>query len=477
MKLKALGAALLFSSTAFAQTPPPTEQKPLTPETAAPQQAPTPPPVAPPPQAAPIVAPVAPAAAPAAPAFKFAMKGFISMSGAWQSGSFTLSDGQQSLAATTPAGIVDKSSLTFDVRQSRFNFSVTGPKVLAGATPSGVLEIDFFQGFGGGNFGDVSLLNRMRLAYSELNWVNHRLQFGQQNDLIFAMAPTSLSHIGFPLGYFTGNLGWRRPGIFGFHTFPVSSDTKVELAWEAGRSQWADVGGGSGAAGVPGNGIGAAGTNTPNFINLGAASGAPALEGRLSLTVGKLASAFVAAHWNQVDLTGVGPPAGGGSPAASPRVNTLDVYSYHAGAKVVLDLAPMALTLQATGFTGRNVSALIGQFIDFKYGPASDPNVDTIGWWAQAGLNLTKEFSLWGFYGQQKPNRSDAERALLANIENKTTNVIVMYRDGGYGLSAEWIHFDTTQATYSGAVPGTSTLTATRVAKANQFMGTATYFF
>ncbi len=35
------------------------------------------------------------------------------------------------------------------------------------------------------------------------------------------MAPTSLSHIGFPLGYFTGNTGWRRPGIFGYHNLPV----------------------------------------------------------------------------------------------------------------------------------------------------------------------------------------------------------------------------------------------------------------
>jgi len=470
VRLKALGAALLFSTTALAQTPPADAPKTSTPEGAgaAPQAAPAPPPVTPAPPSAQIVAPVTPAApaAPAAPAFTFALKGFVSMSAAWQNGGYFLSEGQQSLSATTPASpFIDKNSLTFDVRQSRFNFSVKGPQVLHGATPSAVLELDFFQGFGGGNFGDVSLLNRMRTAYSELSWANgtQRVQLGQQNDLIFAMAPTSLSHIGFPLGYFTGNLGWRRPGIFGFHNFAVNKDAKVEVAWEVGRSQWADAAATIGGASVDPalGGTTAAGGSQALGISRGEASGLPAVEGRVTFTWGKLFNVWGAAHYNQVDLTGVG-----GVSNAAPR--TLNVNSYHVGAKLVY----AGLTLAATGFTGQNVSPLIGQFIDFKIGPASNPDVETTGYWAQAGYNLTKEFSVWGFYGNQKPKKADAERAGLARIENTTTNVIAMYRDGGYGLSGEWINFQTKNATYTSGL-----ISSTRTSKADQFMLTANYFF
>src|SRR5512146_3222234 len=162
----------------------------------------------------------------------FALHGFVSMSTGYQDGSFSFSEGQQSLLSTTGAGLQDKGSWTADVRQSRFNFSVKGPQVLGGATPTAVLEIDFFNGFGAGNYGDVSLLNRMRLAYSELNWGAGKLQLGQQNDLVFAMAPTSLSHIAFPLGYYTGNIGWRRPGGFGYYTLAVAPAAKIEFAGE-----------------------------------------------------------------------------------------------------------------------------------------------------------------------------------------------------------------------------------------------------
>ena len=82
MKLTAFLAALLLGTTAMAQTP----------------------------------APAAEAPKPAAPTFTFALKGFVSMSAAYQTGSFFLSEGQQSLASSTPATLADDSSLTLDVR-------------------------------------------------------------------------------------------------------------------------------------------------------------------------------------------------------------------------------------------------------------------------------------------------------------------------------------------------------------------------
>jgi hypothetical protein len=402
-------------------------------------------------------------AAPAAPTWTFALHGFVSMSAAYQTGSFALSEGQQSLSSNTVLNAVDKNSLTFDVRQSRFNFSVKGPQVLGGATPSGVLEIDFFQGFGAGNYGNVSLLNRMRVAYSELNWGAGRLQLGQQNDLIFAMAPTSLSHIGFPLGYFTGNIGWRRPGVFGYYTVNASSDLKFEVAGEVGRSQWAD------AAAT----IGAGATAQPGGITQGEASGGPAVEARVSVAYSKYLTAFVATHWQQADISGYN---NGGAVGALGTKNQLNTAAYNGGLKLTLPLPnDMGVVVQGTGFTGKNLAPLIANFAAFNFGNNADPDVTTTGWWAQAGLNLTKEFSLWGFYGMQSIDKADFTRAFAVGnfYENATTNVLAMYRDGGYGLSAEWINFQTKQAT---AISGTS-ITANRTAKSDQYMLTANYFF
>lgn len=413
-------------------------------------------------------------AAPSQSDWTFALHGFVSMSGGFQTGTFAPSEGQQSLDSSTGRPMPhDAGSFTADVRQSRFNFSVQGPKVLAGATPKGVLEIDFFNGFGAGNYGDVSILPRMRLAYTELDWGAHKLQFGQQNDLVFAMAPTSLSHIAFPLGYFTGNIGWRRPGIFGFHTLKLNDDAKVEAAWEVGRAQWADAASAAGAGTV----------NNASGITLGEASSAPALEGRLTLAFKKFLTAFVGAHWNNIDTSGYGAAA---AATVHPVIATV---AANAGLKLNLVLPnSMGLVLQGTGFTGKNVAPLIANMTTGNFafslvpgtgaGSIGNGDVHTTGYWAQAGLNLTKELSLWGFYGQQKIKPSDFAQLAAADANaymNTTTNLMAMYREGGVGFSLEWIHFDTK---FGGAGTGAATgLQGIAVSRSNQYLASANYFF
>ncbi len=393
-----------------------------------------------------------------APEFTFALHGFVSMSGYVQDGLTGPSEGQQSLFASPgPAGQpkYDHSLLGFDVRQSRFNFSVAGPKVFGGrATPKGVLEIDFFQGFGGGNYGDVSLLNRMRLAYAELDFGGgNRLAFGQQNDLIFAMAPTSLAHIAFPFGYAAGNIGWRRPAVWGFHSMGGGSAPKIEFAWEVGRSQWADQGTGTY------NGIGQNTTADPNGINLGEASSLPAIEARLTLSQGTSWSVFATGHWNSVDRNGFG------NPPAEPT-NNLDVVAANVGAKIVAG----PLTLAATGFAGKNLAPLIGNFLTFQ--PVTARSIHEWGGWVQGGFNFTKEFSAWLFAGTDKPSSADVTRATTAataRLQNVTTVGMLQYRDGGFAYGLEWIHFDTKYRTMA--------TRADTYAKVDQWIASANYFF
>lgn len=390
--------------------------------------------------------PVAASAQAAASDFTFALHGFVSMTGANQSGALSLGAGQQSLAASNTQ-VADKGSMTFDVRQSRFNFSVKGPQVMFGATPTAVLELDFFGGNSAGNFGNVSIYPRMRVAYTQLDWGNHKLQFGQQNDLTFAMAPTSLSHIAFPMGYFTGNIGWRRPGIFGFHKLPLADDLNLELAWEVGRSQWND---GTVAPAAPIQG----GQTT------GEASSAPAFQARATVS-SKLFTAWVAGHYSSFDNNGFG--------VADVDPKTITSTAVAFGGKV----AYMGATLQAAGFSGTNTDCLLGNFVEFKARTAANKELPAFGYWVQAGYNLTKEFSLWGFYGNQAVDKTKGHALLQAKMDNTTMNFQAMYRDGGMGFSVEYSDFVTKRATYDAG----GAFQATVKDKANQLMGSATYFF
>jgi len=371
--------------------------------------------------------------------YTFQLKGFVSMTAAVQSGQFSLGEGQQSLAAG-PNLTADKGSMAFDVRQSRFNFSVKGPQAFFGATPSAVLEMDLFGGNSAGNFGNVSIYPRVRTVYSQLDWGNHKIQVGQQNDLTFALAPTSLSHIAFPMGYFTGNIGWRRPGLFGFHNIPLGEELKLEIAWEVGRSQ--------GAEASPSNGI-----------YPGEASGSPAIQARGTIS-NKMFSAFVAGHTSSVDTNGAG--------TADVDPKSINTTAVAFGGKVMF----MGVTLQAAGFSGTNTDPLLGNFVEFRPRTAAVKDLSAFGYWVQAGYNVTKEFSLWGFYGNQGVDETDGHALGQVKMDNTTMNFQAMYREGGYGASVEYSDFKTTRALYTaGAYTGDAK------DKANQIMLTGTYFF
>jgi hypothetical protein len=409
-----IAAALILAWSAVAQaqtpqSPPPAEQgKPTEPPK------PTPPPV------------------------KFEFHGFVSGSVYAQDQNLGVSEGQHTLFVNAPTRTLpnpntDRLVTGGDVRQSRFNFSLAGPQVFGGATPKAVLEFDWFGGFGSGSFGSVSLVPRLRLAYAELNFGSSRIQFGQNLDLTFAMAPTSLSHIAQPIGYGTGNIGWRRPGIFGFHTVGEKSGMNGEFAWEIGRSQWQDLGGIGNNTCTANNPAGNSGD--PYGFCLGNASGLPAVQVRLSVANSTMFSAFTTVHWNRVDRSGVNQ-----TETVTRGINsTLDVFAWNVGAKAVAG----PLTLAATGFTGKNLGPLVGSIVG-QFTPITAGDVHEMGGWVQGGWNFTKELSLWGFIGVDKPNRKDATAAAFTRLQNVTSSGMLQYRDGGYAIGLEFFHFYTT---------------------------------
>jgi hypothetical protein len=400
--------------------------------------------------------PPGPPAAAAPQQFKFEMHGFVGASSYIQDGNLAPSEGQQSLFANLARPRSDRLVYGADVRESRFNFAVTGPTAFGSGTPKAVLEIDFFGGFGSGAFGSVSLTPRLRLAYAEIGFKKnaHRILFGQNNDLIFAMAPTSLAHIAFPFGYESGNIGWRRPGVFGFHTFPVAGKSKVEFAWEIGRSQWNDTGGIGNQTVTPGTAT-PPGPGDAFGFSLGEASGLPATEARLTFTSGGL-TLFTTGHWQRIDRTGAGP---------SNAFDELDVIAGNAGGKAVVG----PITLAATGYVGKNLAPLLGSLLQFQ--PNTFGDINEWGAWVQAGYNFTKELSVWGYAGQARPDEDDIRAAFpaaAARYQNTTLAGLLQYRSGGYAIGGEYIRFITKYAT---AANGTA------VGTGSQYILTGMYFF
>ncbi len=413
----------------------------------------------------------------AKPAFEFALHGFVSGTVYAQDANTYVSPGQQVLSAASPAATYQTDKIIFggDVRQTRLNFSVKGPQVM-GATPKGVVEVDFFAAYqiaagapvsvscvgvpgcpaSGvttvtpavyGGSGEQSVIPRLRFAYAELDFGDTVFWIGQQNHLAFAAAPTSLTHIAFPLGYLTGNIGWRSPGLFGFHRFG-DADLKHEFAWEIGAATW---------------NFGAAATSGPfNAITSAGASGLPMVELRYTTTAGKMANFWVVGHWNQLDLNG--PDVVKNSCDTGTPCSTKQVISGAAGLK----FATAGFTLQGAGWWGKNTGGLLGNLNQFT--PATYVG-DLFGWgaWGQLGFNFTPEMSIWYMIGSSQV--LDWNYAMAQNItrlRNVDNVLMLMYREGGFGMGLEYVNFFTTVR---------ATATTHDVARANQYALTGNYYF
>ena len=360
-------------------------------------------------------------------------------------------------AATPPAGTATKSGSLWsgDIRNSRFSFGVTGPAALGG-TPRGYLELDFFGNTNVGAFGTEQAMPRIRVAIAELKWGTTLLQAGQQNQLVVPQIPASISHIANPWSYGVGTIGWRTPGVRLSHTLPVG-DMKLELAGEIVKAKWADV-----CAGAP------CPDTSPATVALGQASGMPMVQGRLKLDgkAGDVAfSAYVVGLYQKANLKGFGdvnpngvvPP---GDPTAAP-VKDITTSAFEVGGNVRVSMVSLA----ANYYNGKATGNMLGGLLQF--GDIADS-----GYWAQLGVNLTKEFGIYGFYGASSSDEKDVRKwvplAALPRFDNKAFGGMLRYAQAGYQVGLEVYQYTTTWAISA---------TADRDESALQSIITAGYFF
>jgi hypothetical protein len=365
--------------------------------------------------------------------FVFAFHGILGGSVFYQDSILAPGNGGQSWFVQQPAA-THKSLTGADVRQSRFSLALSGPKLFGGAVPKGFVEIDFSNNAGPGGYGDVSLIPRLRHAFAELNWGTLAIRFGQDHELVIGSSPwappagpTSVGHIGYPLVYQAGAIGWREPSVAVYALMPntFGQGANLEFAAMVLRSQW--------AAPL----LGVTGGTVPNWsaaTSAGEPSGLPGVEARVQ-AVGKTFRLGVAGHWNKVHRAGFGAPE-------TPALPDLNVLAVVAGGKLVVG----PLTLQGGGYAGQNLAPLLGALLQFQGPPATPggPNdIQEIGGWGQAGFNLTPEISVWGLAGTSKPTDGDVRAAGGTRLQNTVVSGMLKYQDGGYAIGLEYAHWHT----------------------------------
>ena len=360
------------------------------------------------------------------------------------------------LPLTKPAGGITTGA---DIRQSRFNFSVAGPRVLWGATPKAVLEIDLFGLNSPGGFGEVSVYSRVRLAYAELNWGSDLVRVGQDHNLIFGLVPESIGHIAFPVTYFNGLIGWREPGVTYSHTFPLGA-SKLELALQLNKSDWQNP-----------TDFGQSTVNDLN-VDLGQLSGFLGAEGRVKFTSPHV-MAFVAGHYNHVEGTHAGdlvaPPMAGNPPAPAIPNRNWDVLAGVLGVK----LNWFGFQLLANAYVGKNLGPLLGDLLQFQ--TAND--VREWGGWLQAGYTILPGFSIWAIAGTSRPTTADIAQAGGGRASSSLVGGMIRYHDGGFAFGPEFSHVIATDVTAAGGPAAAGPGAPNGTINANQFMLSGAYFF
>ncbi len=363
-----------------------------------------------------------------APGLSVALHGFISASGFGQDKTFVnYGNGQNALvvAPQTPANKAngyDGSLSGFDVRNTRFWLDFSGAKFNEDWGGGGRIEMDFFGGNNGtGAYSQQQPIPRLRQAYMDIVNPNSgsTIRIGQQWDFMFPLdnTPTSLAHIAFPLGYGTGFVGWRFPGVTWMQDLNHGSDG---VKWRL------DLGLFEGNWNGPQNELGTANTN---YLNAGAANFRPQLEARLR-AVGADWLAYFVAHYSQVKLNGVG------DIVLHPRETTLDSVGYELGGQ----WKPGPWTFKGLIYSGKALGEIFGAMSQFG-------DISESGGWLQASYNFTPKWSVNGFFGMVRPNHDDvvtwtttSATAGTALLRNNQSALSLQYASGNYELGVEWMY-------------------------------------
>jgi len=346
-----------------------------------------------------------------APGMSVALHGFVSASAFSQDRSFTFGNGSNA-EFPMPGSSGDVSG--FDARNTRFWLDISDARFSDNWTGGGRIEMDFYGGYNGtGAYSRQQLTPRLRQAYMDLNNADmgSKVRIGQQWDLMFPLdnIPDSLTHIAFPLGFGTGFVGWRFPGVVWMQDLNKgSSGAKLRL----------DVGVFDGNWSGPGDNL--------NYLTAGNAGFRPQVEARLRLQ-DETWVAYLATHYSEVDLRGVD------GNALVPVKDKIDSIGYEVGGQ----WKPGSWVFKGLVYSGSGLGELFGAMSQFG-------DIQETGGFLQVGYSFTPHWSANAFYGTSKPKSQDVIQWMglgsSGRLESQQSALSLNYSSGAYALGIEYMY-------------------------------------
>ena len=340
------------------------------------------------------------------------LHGFVDSTFFWQNQNFIFGNGQDAEFAVPSA--VHNDLTGGDLRNTRLWLDTASSNLPGGAwNAAGHVEMDFFGGFNGtGPYSSSQETPRLRQAYVTLDdGAGSSWRIGQQWDLIFPVdnLPESDAHIAFPLGFGSGVIGWRFPGVV------------YSQKLDAGAGDWRlDLGAFEGEWNGPGSNV--------NFGTAGNADFHPQVEGRLHVQNGDLLW-YVAAHYSREDLSGVG------GTAPTPVTDSISSYAYEGG----IGWQPAPWVLRAGLYAGKGLGEVFGAMAQFGA-------ISEWGGYVQGGYKFTQAWTLYAFYTTVRPNQGDVVTWVgpapgnTGFLRNQQAGLDALYSNVPWGFGLEWMH-------------------------------------
>lgn len=249
----------------------------------------------------------------------------------------------------------DDDQFNMTANETRLGMLINGPEGAMKA--SGRVEVDFFEG---GAENKARLM--MRHAYMKLDWPGDRFNIiaGQTSDVISPLVPSTVNY---SVGWWTGNIGYRRPQVRLTKEYELDAQTDLRLEGALART------------------IGRDNVSLPGTADSGEDAGFPTLQARVSVSRPLLGAAApstlgVSGHWGQeeYDIT-----TGGGNKEFTTWSLNLDVTQ------------PVNKWLSIKGelFTGEDLDAYlggIGQGVTTEAGVNQFEEIGSKGGWIAAAL-------------------------------------------------------------------------------------------
>jgi len=216
----------------------------------------------------------------------------------------------------------DDDQFNMTANQSRFGAKIKGPNG-EDMTTSGLVEVDFYGPGVGVSENQGRLM--MRHAYMKLDWPGKRFNIiaGQTSDVISPLLPSTVNY---SVGWWTGNIGYRRP------QFRLTK----ELGFEKG-----------GFLKLEGALARTIGDSSVTGTDSGEDAGFPTFQGRASITLPNEATIGLSGHWGEEEYDTA--PSGQDKEFETWSINVDYTQPIRKKVKINAEL-----------FTGKNLDAYLG---------------------------------------------------------------------------------------------------------------------